>query len=198
MQFPDALIQIFCKTPLPGAVKTRLASAVGNEEACRIHEALAERMIEAAIAAALSPVELWCTPTITHDFFDAFDAPRHLQPAGDLGEKMNTAIADGLQRGARCVVLVGTDCPPIDGAYLRAALSALETADAVLGPAEDGGYGLIGLNRACPEAFTRIPWSTDGVAQLTLERFEASGLQCRVLPSIWDVDDPEDLARWRG
>ncbi len=196
MRYPSFRIVVFCKAPEPGQVKTRLASSVGEAEACRVHEALATRMISEAVASNLAPVELWCSPSTDHPFFERFDVPRYLQQGADLGERMHCAI-DGASGRADAVVLVGTDCPPIDRDYLDLALSSLESADAVLGPAEDGGYGLIGLRRPRLSLFSDMAWSTASVAAITVERFEQASLRYCCLPTIWDVDRPEDLRRWR-
>ncbi len=198
MRFPDALIQIFCKAPVPGTVKTRLAATIGDEAACRVHAQLATRMIETAIQSATAPVQIWCTPDAQDPFFDQFDAARRVQEGHDLGERMRNALELGLEEGARRVVLVGTDCPPIDDDYLAAAFDALEHHDAVLGPAEDGGYGLIGLARPCAEAFEGIDWGTGSVARETLRRIEQCGRTVQVLKEIWDVDEAGDLERWRA
>jgi glycosyltransferase A (GT-A) superfamily protein (DUF2064 family) len=96
------------------------------------------------------------------------------------------------------VVLIGTDCPPLDGDYLARALAAMADRDAVLGPAEDGGYVLLGLWRAAPELFADMPWGTDRVAALTRQRMAALGWRWAELPMLWDLDRPEDLARYRA
>jgi hypothetical protein len=93
--------------------------------------------------------------------------------------------------------LIGTDCPEINGEYLQAAFKALETTDLVLGPAEDGGYGLIGLNRAAPTLFEDVPWSSEEVLEVTVRKAEDAGLRVKLLPEIWDVDHPADVERWQ-
>ncbi len=92
-------------------------------------------------------------------------------------------------------LLIGTDCPALTGKHLRAAASALADHDAVLIPAEDGGYVLIGLTHAVPELFTDMPWGSAGVAAETRARLAHLGLRWRELDALWDVDRPEDLAR---
>lgn len=198
-----ARILIFCKAPVPGTVKTRLAASIGAEAACRLHEELARRMIDAAVSSRLAPVELWCAPTADHPFFDTTSPPKRVQTGADLGERMANALVRVLgQPRVERAVLVGTDCPPIDGAYLAAAFAALDDTDAVLGPAADGGYGLIGFRRIEPSlvrpVFDDIEWSTEQVAAATIARLEDTGLTCTQLPVIWDVDRPEDLARYQA
>lgn len=195
MKFPDARILIFCKAPVAGTVKTRIARELGDDAACRLHEALATRMISAAITSELAPVEIWCAPSTDHPFFDSFAAIRRLQEGEDLGARMSAALAKVLAEGADRAVLVGTDCPPIDGEYLEWALRELDSSDAVLGPADDGGYGLIGLTRPCPAAFSGIAWSTPSVAEETLARFAGQKMSVSLLDQIWDVDERADIDR---
>ncbi len=198
MRFPDAVILIFCKAPISGRVKTRLAETVGDEVATRVHEQLAVRMIECAISAELAPVQLWTDP-LDHPFFERFPLPRFEQRGADLGERMHHALATALTSDqVSRALLVGTDCPPIDADYLQAALTALDGGDAVIGPAEDGGYGLIGLRSVDSILFTDIPWSTDQVAEMTLARLSQAGMKFEVLPTIWDVDTEADLRRWQA
>jgi glycosyltransferase A (GT-A) superfamily protein (DUF2064 family) len=107
---------------------------------------------------------------------------------------MLDAAVDALGR-CSTAVLVGTDSPLLDAGYLEQALEALEARDAVLGPAEDGGYVLLGLRRAAPELFTRIPWGTGQVAAITRERMVSLGWDWVELLELWDVDRPADLKR---
>lgn len=110
---------------------------------------------------------------------------------------MYRAILGGLARHDR-VILVGSDCPWIDRAYLQSALAALETAPLVLGPALDGGYVLIGARQIRPELFSRISWGTEVVLAQTRMRLEELGWRWRELPALRDVDRPEDLHAWRA
>ncbi len=139
-------------------------------------------------------------PDVDHEFFAAMAGGTmtlHKQEGTDLGERMYNGAARALdERGADAVVIIGTDCPALDVAYLRGALEKLRDHDAVIGPAEDGGYGLIGLRRADPGVFAGIEWGTDTVCAETCRRFNAAGLFWSLLPRLWDVDRPEDLDRY--
>jgi rSAM/selenodomain-associated transferase 1 len=200
MEFGDATILVFCRAPIAGKVKTRLIPSLGEEGAAKLHAELATRMIEEAADAELASVELWCDPDDSDVFFDSFKSrgvELRIQQGGDLGERMSNAIAASLEGGASRTVLVGTDCPPVDAAYLRRALSALTDHDAVIGPAEDGGYGLIGLKEADRRLFEDIAWGSDKVCASTCIRFNERRLRWSLLPLIWDVDRPEDVLRYR-
>ena len=199
MKYSDARILVFCKAPVPGAVKTRLIPTLGEQGACDLHSELATRILDVVQPAQLAPVQLWCAPDTNHPFFTERDAVSlHQQTGEDLGERMHRAFVSALdESGVHRVVLIGTDCPTIDDDYIDAALSTLRDHDAVLGPAEDGGYGLIGLTKPEADYFHGIAWGTDSVCEDTCTRFNTAALNWALLPRIWDVDRPEDVARWR-
>jgi rSAM/selenodomain-associated transferase 1 len=119
------------------------------------------------------------------------------QSGHDLGARMADAFARAFARGARRVAIVGTDVPGVSRATVREALSALEVADVVMGPADDGGYYLIGLRAPWPGLFAGIEWSTPSVREQTLARAAAAGLSVRELARLRDVDTLEDVrAEW--
>ena len=191
---------VFCKAPIVGDVKTRLTPEFSAEEATQIHEQLAtETLLDCLAAKAEMPeveLELWCSPDTSHGFFAEFEKRGFklmVQSGDDLGERMYRGFAS--QSGP--AILVGTDCPPIDAHYLIQAADKLNHSDVVLGPAEDGGYGLIAMKQSNYEVFSDIEWSTDTVLSETLKRCEAEQLATELLPMIWDVDDPPDVARWQ-
>jgi rSAM/selenodomain-associated transferase 1 len=201
MRFPDARILVFAKAPLPGQVKTRLIPGLTPLEAAGLHARLVADTLERMVAARLAPIELWCAPHPRLPFFEdlGLRLGLHLrgQSGGDLGERMANAARDGLSRCGR-LVLLGTDCPALDAAYVARALGSLDRRDAALGAAEDGGYVLLGLKRAATELFSEIPWGTADVARLTRARMAALGWRWAELPALWDLDRPADLARYRG
>jgi rSAM/selenodomain-associated transferase 1 len=195
----ECIVAVLAKAPHPGAVKSRLAARIGASAAAALHARLVRRTLSTAAQAAIGPVELWCAPSAEEAFFQEMDrefgANRFTQSTGDLGERMSQAVAQALGR-ASCVVLIGTDCPDLTPADLREASAALAAgADVVLGPAEDGGYHLIGLRCNEPRVFEGIAWSTDGVLAQTRERLAALGLHWHELPERWDLDRPEDYDR---
>lgn len=198
MQFPETRILIFAKAPIPGQVKTRLIPALGATGAARLHRRLLWQLLERLAPAGIAPLELWVTPDLSHPFFRAlagrFELSLHNQSGKDLGERMHQAVA-WAQRDSEAVVLIGTDCPGLDAAYVASALEALAGEDAVLGPAEDGGYVLLGLRRAAPALFRAIPWGGERVAAITRARMCELGWRWRELPVLWDVDRPADLGR---
>lgn len=201
MLFPDARVLIFAKAPEPGRVKTRLHPALGPRVAADLQARLLSDTVDRLANPGLAPVELWCSPGPDRDPFPElahrYGLGLHRQRGEDLGARMLYAAADALSRG-NAVILVGTDCPLLDGTYLRRALAALDDRGAVLGPAEDGGYVLLGLRRAVPALFSNFPWGTDRVAAITRDRMEALGWDWEELPILWDLDRPEDLRRYES
>lgn len=187
------LYQVFCKTPIAGKVKSRLRLCDGK--ALAIHLELADRAIGIL---PKQQVEVWCFPSLDHEYLRRLREEGYatfLQQGRDLGERMAASISDGLHRGCP-VVLFGIDCPLIDRGYLERAALALETHDVVIGPAEDGGYGLIGMNSPHPELFRDITWGGPRVREDTCRLMCRLGLSFHLLPLIWDVDRPEDLRRY--
>ena len=112
------------------------------------------------------------------------------QCAGDLGQKMLACFEDGVN------VLVGGDSPLMSTAYISAAFDSFTKHDLVLGPTEDGGYVLIGMQKPIPELFKSMPWSTEGVLNATMAVANALGLSVKCLDKVWDVDTKADYIRW--
>jgi uncharacterized protein len=192
-------LAILARAPVAGSVKTRLIPALGAYGAAALQERLIERTVETACAAAVGPVTLWMTPAAPHRCFTVL-ASRHQialapQPDGHLGARMLAACeaADGP------AVVIGTDCPTLTPAHLHEAAQVLrDGTDAVVIPAEDGGYVLIGSRRPQPGLFHGMTWSTDTVMAETRRRLARDGLTWQEPALLWDVDRPEDIARLRA
>ncbi|MCP3867340.1 MAG: glycosyltransferase [Gammaproteobacteria bacterium] len=201
MQFPDSRILIFAKAPVPGQVKTRLIPAVGANEACRLHRRMLEAAVSAAVSGGVAPVNCWCAPSTDHPDFRKlavqYGIGLECQTGVDLGERMRGA-AEATLHNAGSVLLTGTDCPGLTPSHFRQALEWLNSgSDAVLGPAEDGGYVLLGLRRIHPTLFNKIPWGDDQVLSITRSRLVALGWKWQELETLQDIDRPEDLDRYR-
>lgn len=200
-RYPHAVLQIFCKTPQLGQVKTRLMPNLSAEEALAAHLELSRRTLNLATKNRLCPVELWCAPTMAHPFFA--EATHHhdvrlcKQQGRDLGERMHHALSTGLHNYSSAV-LIGTDCPSLTEQDIETAITALDyDTNVVFAPAEDGGYVLVGLNRPRPELFTEMPWGTSAVMQITRARLAAIGRPHLELAMQWDVDTAADFTRYR-
>ena len=192
-------VLVFARAPTPGKAKTRLIPALGEEGAAALHRRLVLHCLRAARDSRLGPVELWCAPDARDPFFSECErrlgVSLHPQGEGDLGARMQRAFESALAR-ARRAVLVGSDIPALSSRYLRDAERALDGGyDAVIGPAEDGGYVLIGLSRCDRELFRDIPWGGPEVLAETRRRIAALSWRLSELPALWDMDRPEDLER---
>jgi len=198
---PETALVIFAKAPQPGRVKTRLAPVLGESGAARLHARLVEEALRVAAQARFARIELYCAPRMRDPFFASL-ARRHgvalrAQGEGDLGARMRRAF-ERVLRAADAAVLIGTDCPGLRPADLRAAARALhDGADAVFSPAEDGGYALIGLRRVSGRLFTGIEWGSATVMSQTRARLRSLQWRWRELRTVWDVDRPEDYVRLR-
>jgi rSAM/selenodomain-associated transferase 1 len=193
----SSLIVVLAKAPQAGRVKTRLAAVLGDAGAARLHARLVERAVATAREARCGAVELHGSPA-HHRFLRAL-ARRHgvrlvAQARGDVGERMYAAFRRTLRLHAR-VVLIGSDCPALTPGDLREAVRLLRGNDAVIAPAEDGGYPLIGLTRVSVRLFEDVPWSTGEVMARTRARLALLGWRARELRTLWDVDRAADLVR---
>lgn len=188
---------VFLKAPRVGAVKTRLAEALGPEAACAAY-----RQLVAALLANLAPlpkVELCFAPVEAGAEINPWLRPGWSacpQTEGDLGERLHAAFAEHFVSDAQHVVIIGSDCPDVTAMDIEDSWLALESHDVVLGPALDGGYWLIGLRAPQPGLFTTMPWSTDNVFSETMCRARESDLRVAVLRELSDVDTVADWTRW--
>ncbi|HWQ02865.1 MAG TPA: TIGR04282 family arsenosugar biosynthesis glycosyltransferase [Candidatus Nitrosotenuis sp.] len=197
---PRALI-VFSKPAVPGRVKTRMLTALTPRQAADLHLAC----LRDTLSAAARLQHLKKTLCVAADASSARTLASQLrlgkswrvriQRGRDLGARMGSAIREELSRGARHVVIIGTDTPWLDARRIAAAFRALEQADVVLGPARDGGYYLVGARRVVPEMFRAIAWGTDKVLSETLARLQATRTSCFLLEEDFDLDVPDDLTR---
>jgi hypothetical protein len=189
-------IAILAKAPVPGLAKTRLAPVLGADGAANLQARFIAHTVTTAQSAALGPVTLWVAPDQHHPLFQAIAASPGIavaaQPQGDLGARMMAAVEAA--RGP--TIVVGTDCPALTPEHLRAAARALvDGIDVVIIPVDDGGYGLIGIQRPQPALFEGMTWSTSSVMAETRGRLSRLGLSWREPARLWDVDRPADLDR---
>jgi rSAM/selenodomain-associated transferase 1 len=197
---PASRLLVFAKAPRPGEVKTRLIPRLGPVGAAALHSQLIEHTLATANIAAPGAVELHGAPA--DDAFFRYCASRYgvslvEQSGADLGERMHAAFEHAFeQSGCRSAVLIGSDSPALTPRHLRLAQAALDEGDdAVVAPAEDGGYVLIGMRRVDQRIFEHIQWSTDAVMAQTRSRLDALGWRTAELETLWDVDRPADYER---
>lgn len=194
----QARLILFTRYPEPGRTKTRLIPTLGVHGAAALQRRMSEAIVEQmAEFAANYPVRLEIRYTDGNQ--QAMEAwlsngiPCLDQGEGDLGDRLLRAFAQAFAQGAQAVVVIGADCPGLTPALFAQAFSALARKDLVLGPAMDGGYYLIGLNRPAPALFAEIPWGSEEVLAATLKQAQGMHLSTHLLEPLADVDRPEDL-----
>jgi rSAM/selenodomain-associated transferase 1 len=194
-------IIVFARAPILGEVKTRLLASIDALAVTALYEKLVLHSLNTAVESKAGPVELWCTPTVDHPFFiqcaNQFRIKLHPQTKGDLGKRMAHAFDQTLKR-APMALLMGSDCPSLTCEDLKEAKKALEQgAPAVISPAEDGGYVLIGLRQYEFTLFEGISWGTAAVLEETRQRLRRLRWNWHELSEKWDIDRPEDVERLR-
>lgn len=197
MSNQESVLIIFTKAPVPGKVKTRLISALGEEEAAQFYQALLLRTLGTATMSDVSAVQLWCDPDSKHPFLieceKKFNVSLWDQMGNNLGERMFNAINKATQDFER-VILIGCDCPSITPDDIHAANKKIKRGmDVVLGPAIDGGYYLIACHTAYEDIFRDINWGGPTVLDETRHRIRQRGLKWSEVEKKRDVDEPEDL-----
>jgi rSAM/selenodomain-associated transferase 2/rSAM/selenodomain-associated transferase 1 len=192
---------VFARYPEPGTSKTRLIPALGPRGAADLHRKMTEHTLSWARRwkrRFSGSLQVHCTGRSEESFQEWLgpDLSFRPQPEGDLGARMHQAFRQAFQEGVGKVVVVGTDCPGLSEDLTQEAFAALDQNEVALGPAQDGGYYLIGLGRPEEELFRGIPWGTGEVLAKTLETARRLGLRVSLLETLDDVDRPEDLPIW--
>jgi rSAM/selenodomain-associated transferase 1 len=183
---------LFTRFPESGSAKTRLIPALGAERAAQLHRVLTERTVQAVRSSGLM-LELRTTGAPTAAFEEWLGRLSIIdQGEGDLGNRLSRAGPP------YPTIFIGADAPDLTPALLQLAAHELQNASAVIGPAEDGGYWLLGLSHPVDAVFEGIEWGTSSVFGQTMDRLAAARIDPVLLPKLADCDRPEDLARWPG
>ncbi|MGB3166599.1 MAG: TIGR04282 family arsenosugar biosynthesis glycosyltransferase [Alteraurantiacibacter sp.] len=182
-------VALFAKFPVPGLAKTRLAPVLGEAGAAALHRRLVERTLATVRRSGL-PFAVWTTGAKHSAFADWLgeDVPLVEQGEGDLGDRLARVPAPA--------ILLGADVPDLSADHLRQAAGALTEVPAVIGPAADGGYYLLGFREPMPFLWRDMRWGTDAVLGETLDRLRDEKVDFRLLGTLRDCDRPEDLAHW--
>lgn len=196
----QALI-IFAKAPVPGEVKTRLQTHLSPEECAALHESFIIDTVRIAKKINEADIFLYCSPGVEHPFFQKvshdFNVRLVTQVGKDLGERMDTAINNGLKAGYKKVVIIGSDSPDLPYEYIEDGFGKLGSFDMVVGPCRDGGYYLIGGRRELP-VFNDILWGSNRVFEMTMKKAVESGITFSILQEWHDIDTWEDLQMLRN
>ncbi|MEO7300080.1 MAG: TIGR04282 family arsenosugar biosynthesis glycosyltransferase [Verrucomicrobiota bacterium] len=192
-----AKLIIFAKAPRPGQVKSRLASSIGEIAACEAYQKITRLLLDNLHG--LENVEIRFAPDEAESEMRKWlghgyeYAP---QGSGDLGERLQRAFQENFSAGNQRVIVIGSDCPYVTKQDIEAAANALTLKDVVLGPANDGGYWLMGLRKPQPALFQEIPWSSEKVLETTLIRISEAQLSFQLLHKLHDIDVAEDWQKF--
>lgn len=189
------VLLIFIKNPEAGKVKTRLAKSIGDLEALQIYKKLLKRTLTVAAQSEVRKQVWYSTFIDKEDEISTDTFEKYLQTGSDLGARMSGAFQQAFKDGADRVVIIGSDCPDLSTEVLEEAFKQLEIYDLVIGPSEDGGYYLLGMNRFYAPLFKDVEWSTESVLESTIQKAEMMGLEIARLPVLNDIDILEDLRK---
>jgi len=197
----SATVHLIIMTRLPqaGQTKTRLIPALGAEGSAALHDRLARHTIGRAKAFCSNQKYRLIiriaggSAAAAQEWLGEPEIEYAEQSPGTLGDRLIEASESAFGAGAELVLVIGTDCPSINQSTYTQALEQLETRDLILGPAEDGGYYLIGFKQHSPALFQNINWSTETVLKETKNVAKKLGLSVGLGETFPDVDIPEDL-----
>lgn len=189
----DRLVIIFAKNPELGKCKTRLAKSIGNEKALEVYKELIQHTAKTISIVNASRAVFYSEDIQTNDFWDDELFQKQVQTKGHLGEKMQAAFEWGFAQGFSKICIVGSDLFELESSDIEKAFQELERHDLVFGPANDGGYYLMGMTKFYKVAFLDKAWSTETVLEKTIE--DLQGLNIAFLETKTDIDTVEDLVR---
>ncbi|WP_179004709.1 TIGR04282 family arsenosugar biosynthesis glycosyltransferase [Winogradskyella forsetii] len=186
----DSLVIVFVKNIKLGTVKTRLAKTIGDFGAFEVYSELV-KITENATEALTVDKRIYFSNAVVNTKWK--NDSKTVQNGKDLGERMLNAFKDGFDSGYKKIVLIGSDLPEISSTHISNGLKALETSDVVFGPAEDGGYYLVGLSKMHTSIFTNKPWSQPHLLTETLQELHKNNIAVSTLDTLNDIDTYEDL-----
>jgi rSAM/selenodomain-associated transferase 1 len=182
---------VMAKPPELGKVKTRLAVGTSDEFALKVYQELLKHTFDVVLTSGLEyRIYYAWEPKFSNGEQSYF-----VQGGGDLGARMQRAFTETFEAGYDQVIMIGADCPGLQISHLEQGITSLQSADVVTGPSEDGGYYLIGMNEMKDILFSKLPWSTDQLHELTKERIHSENWTHYELEMLFDVDRLEDLEK---
>jgi rSAM/selenodomain-associated transferase 1 len=185
-------VVVFGREPIPGEVKRRLADGIGAEAAARVYAAILDHTLEVAGTSG-ARVVLSLAEVPSGSWVRDLEVFVEIQKGDDLGARMDDAFARRFAQGEGRVVMVGSDIPWFSAIHVAKASAKLGGADAVLGPANDGGYWLVAQRPPGLAMFTRIPWSSPDTLERTRKRLWSLGASWFELEELVDIDTADDL-----
>jgi rSAM/selenodomain-associated transferase 1 len=185
------LLLLFTRNPELGKVKTRLAKTIGNKAALEIYAFLLEHTKKVTQKASCDKAVFYSVEIQENDIWEETIYQKYLQKGEDLGERMKNAFQLGFDKGYEKVVIIGSDLYDLKTDHIKKAFQKLEDKDVVIGPAEDGGYYLLGLKEIPPNIFNNKAWGTSTVRKDTL--YNLQNLSVHLLETLNDIDVFEDI-----
>jgi hypothetical protein len=184
---------IFVRNPVLGQVKTRLAKDIGDERACAIYLQLLDHTLKITRSLSFRKFIYYADEVSDYDLWSVPGYTKRMQHGNDLGERMLNSFKELFEQGFTRIVIIGSDCLQLQTENLQEAVTLLESNTAVIGPASDGGYYLLGLTKLYPDLFVNKPWSTNQVFTKTIDDFNNQGISYALLEELSDIDDITDL-----
>ena len=184
---------IFVRNPILGQVKTRLAKDIGDERALAIYLQLLDHTLKITRSLSFRKFIYYADEFSDYDLWSVPGYTKRMQSGTNLGERMLNSFKELFEQGFTRIVIIGSDCLQLQTENLQEAVTLLESNTAVIGPASDGGYYLLGLTKLYPELFVNKPWSTDQVLTKTIDDFNNQGISYALLEELSDIDDITDL-----
>jgi rSAM/selenodomain-associated transferase 1 len=184
---------IFVRNPILGQVKTRLAKDIGDERALAIYLQLLEHTLKITRSLSFRKFIYYADEVSDYDLWSVPGYTKRMQSGTNLGERMLNSFKELFEQGFTRIVIIGSDCLQLQTENLQEAVTLLESNTAVIGPASDGGYYLLGLTKLYPDLFVNKPWSTDQVLTKTIDDFNNQGISYALLEELSDIDDITDL-----
>ncbi len=189
------LLIVFVKNLIPGQVKTRLAEGIGMDLAMEVYKELVANTAEVTDKLKTEKAVYYSDYVEKWDFFDDEKYEKRIQEGKDLGQCMLNAFYDAVEAEYDKVILIGSDIPEISKKIIQEAFTKLDESDVVVGPAEDGGYYLIGMKDAHESLFTDKTYSHDKVYDELISEIENAGLKFTAVTKLLDLDTKEDMQK---
>lgn len=189
------VVLIFAKNLIYGEVKTRLAVTTGNDIAFSVYSELLKHTQTITKDIYADKIVFYSDPIEGQDIWRNETYKKEIQQGKDLGERMQNAFAYVFENGYEEAIIIGTDCFELTSSIINKAFSHLKDNDIVIGPAEDGGYYLLGMKKLHTELFQDISWSTAHVLQQTFANCSKKNLTYQLLQELSDIDDEKDLLK---
>ena len=191
----NAALILFVRNPILGKVKTRLAKAIGDEKALEVYRQLLSKTHNITYSLSCAKFVYYADEVTQSDLWSKGNFIKKAQSGNDLGERMYNAFADLSEAGFARIIIIGSDCFELTNEILQDAFEQLKAHDAVIGPAYDGGYYLLGMKELTPRPFKNKKWSTSSVCADTINDFVKLDASYVVLPTLNDVDERQDLLK---